>query len=66
MIDTNHNRVLASQSKPCGSIPDPTRGMVLQIIQSSANDNLMPTTKWFTRLILWTIVVGGALAYAIF
>jgi len=45
---------------------DPTRGMIFQIIQSSANDNLMPAMKWFTWLISWTIVVGGALAYAIF
>lgn len=65
-MDTNHNRTLASQPKPSETISDPTRGMVFQIIQSSANDNLMPTTKWFTRLIFWTILVGGALAYAIF
>lgn len=48
------------------NISDPTKGMIFQIIQSSANDNVMPTTKWFTWLISWTIVVGGALAYAIF
>ncbi|MBM3468837.1 MAG: hypothetical protein FJX71_05340 [Alphaproteobacteria bacterium] len=48
------------------TMSDPTRGMIFQIIQSSANDNLMPAMKWFTWLISWTIVVGGALAYAIF
>ncbi len=48
------------------TIPDPKKAMIFQIIQSSANDNLMPTMKWFTWLISWTIVVGGALAYAIF
>lgn len=47
-------------------MPDPTKGVVYQIIESSANDNLMPATQWFTWLIAWTIVVGAALAYAIF
>jgi len=47
-------------------MPDPTQGMIFQIIQSSANDNLMPTIKWFRWLISWTILVGAVLAYAIF
>jgi hypothetical protein len=48
------------------TISDPRKGVIFQIIQASANDNLMPAMKWFTWLISWTIVVGGALAYAIF
>lgn len=66
MIETNRNRTWHSISRHPGNMPDPTRGMIFQIIQSSANDNSMPATKWFTRLIAWTIFVGAVLAYAIF
>ncbi len=64
MIETSRTRTLAGAEQ--AGAPDATKGMIFQIIQSSANDNLMPTMKWFTWLITWTIVVGGALAYAIF
>ena len=66
MIETNRNKIRTSEHNRPGNMPDPTRGMIFQIIQSSANDNLMPATKWFTWLIAWTILVGAALAYAIF
>ena len=65
-METNRNRTRNSISKHPGNMPDPTRGMTFQIIQASANDNLMPAMKWFTWLIAWTIIVGAALAYAIF
>lgn len=60
------HRIETTESNQQTTISDPTKAMIFQIIQSSANDNLMPTMKWFTWLISWTIVVGGALAYAIF
>lgn len=60
------NRIETTESNQQIDIKDPTKGMIFQIIQSSANDNLMPAMKWFTWLISWTIVIGGALAYAIF
>ena len=60
------NRIEITESNQQINISDPTKRMIFQIIQSSANDNLMPTMKWFTWLISWTIVIGGALAYAIF
>lgn len=60
------NRIETTESNQQTTISDPTKRMIFQIIQSSANDNLMPTMKWFTWLISWTIVIGGALAYAIF
>lgn len=66
MIETNRNKMRNAASKRPGVLPDPTRGMIFQIIQSSANDNLMPTIKWFRWLISWTILVGAILAYAIF
>lgn len=66
MIETNRNRTRTSERGQQGNMPDPAQGMILQIIQASANDNLMPATKWFTWLIAWTIIVGAALAYAIF
>jgi len=66
MIGTNRNRTRTATSKRPGAMPDPTRGMIFQIIQSSANDNLMPTTTWFRWMISWTIIVGAVLAYAIF
>jgi hypothetical protein len=66
MMKTNRNRLRNAISGHPGNMPDPTRGMIFQIIQASANDNLMPATKWFTWLISWTILVGGVLAYAIF
>jgi hypothetical protein len=66
MIETNRNKTRTSEYGRPGNMPDPTRRMVFQIIQSSANDNLMPATKWFTWLIAWTILVGAVLAYAIF
>lgn len=65
-METNRNRKRNSISGRPGNMPDPTQGMIYQIIQASANDNLMPATKWFTWLIAWTIIVGGVLAYAIF
>jgi len=66
MIETHRNRVRTAEASRPSGMPDPTKGMIFQIIQSSANDNLMPATKWFTWLISWTIIVGAALAYAIF
>jgi hypothetical protein len=66
MIETRKNRVRTADARRPGDMPDPTKGMIFQIIQASANDNLMPATKWFTWLISWTIIVGAALAYAIF
>ncbi|MGV8947872.1 MAG: hypothetical protein ACOH2E_00660 [Candidatus Paracaedibacter sp.] len=64
MIETN--RMEAAESNQQINMIDPTKKIIFQIIQSSANDNIMPATKWFTWLISWTIVIGGALAYAIF
>jgi|GEM_PF-3231607 len=46
--------------------PDPANRVIFQMIQASANDNVMPAMKWFTWLIAWTIVVGTILAYAVF
>jgi hypothetical protein len=66
MIGPNNRKRQTAGLKYPKIIPDPTKGMVFQIIESSANDNLMPATKWFTWLIAWTIIVGAALAYAIF
>ncbi len=66
MIETNTNRRRTSDDCYETCVSDPTKKMIYQIIQSSANDNLMPATKWFTWLIAWTILVGAALAYAIF
>ena len=66
MIETRRNRVRNAAARRPGEMPDPTKGMIFQIIQASANDNLMPAMKWFTWLISWTIIVGAALAYAIF
>lgn len=66
MIETKRNRKYSADCGRPGNMPDPTRGMIFQIIQASANDNLMPAMKWFTWLISWTIIVGAALAYAIF
>jgi len=60
------NRIETTESNQQINISDPKKGMIFQIIQSSANDNIMPAMKWFTWLIAWTIVVGSALAYAIF
>lgn len=60
------NRIETTESNQQIDIVDPTKRMIFQIIQSSANDNIMPAMKWFTWLIAWTIVIGGALAYAIF
>lgn len=64
MIETNRTRT--SEPSYQETISDPTKGMIFQIIKAAANDNLMPARKWFSRLISWTVIVGGALAYAIF
>jgi hypothetical protein len=64
MIETRKTQTSDYGHEEC--ISDPTKKMIFQIIQASANDNLMPATKWFKWLISWTIIVGAALAYAIF
>lgn len=66
MLETRKSRVRTAEASRPNHMPDPTKGMIFQIIQSSANDNLMPATKWFMWLISWTIIVGAGLAYAIF
>lgn len=66
MIETNRYNKNNSISRRPGKMPDPTREITFQIIQASANDNLMPAIRWFTCLIAWTIIVGASLAYVIF
>jgi hypothetical protein len=60
------NRIETTESNQQIDMIDPAKKIIFQIIQSSANDNIMPAMQWFTWLIAWTIVIGGALAYAIF
>ena len=64
MIETNKAR--PAESREPGIKIAPGSQVVWQMIQNSANDNLMPTLTWFSWVNFWTIFVGGVLAYVIF
>lgn len=66
MNEMNRYNKSSSLSRRPEKMSDLTHNIAYQIIQASANDNLMPAIRWFTWLIAWTIVVGAILAYAIF
>jgi hypothetical protein len=51
--------------QPHKPLPNAKKRVIWRMIQSSANDNMMPTTTWFAWLVFWTIMVGGLLAWVI-
>ena len=60
-VSNPQSEELQNQEPPTGS----KKRVIWRMIQSSANDNLMPATTWFAWLVFWSIMVGGLLAWVI-